>query len=194
MKLKRLKRTLSFLLILSIIMPFFPTGIMKAYAYDENEFRVDNVTLYKIYNRDRHMEERRILIRGKYLENAPVGIITSKGYKPLPRPTVNLDTILQFDLEEDEVGQTIRIGSVEINLDEGLMPTLSQVSRKVESNKGTLALKGNNFQQIDGSQISAYHEYMGNPIEIEANNFHGSNTEAQITGLAGDLEIGRAHV
>ncbi|WP_236913983.1 IPT/TIG domain-containing protein [Clostridium sp. Cult2] len=184
----KLKRTLSFLLILSIILPFFPLGMRKAYAYDEKGFRVNHVTLYKIYNRDRHMEERRILIRGRSLKDAPVGIITNKELKMLTRPTINTENILQFDLKEDEVGDTLVIGSAEIQLDEGLMPTLSQVSRKVESKNGTLALKGSNFDQIDGLNVKAYHEYMGNPIEIPYSHF-SNPTEAQINGLTGSLGL-----
>ena len=116
--LDRYKRTLSFLLILSIILPFVPMGIIKTYAYDENEFRVEHVTLYKIYNRDRHMEQMRILVRGTFLKDAHVSIITNEGAKPLPRPSINQETMLQFDLEEDEVGDILRIGSAEIKIDE----------------------------------------------------------------------------
>ncbi len=171
-----------------MILPLLPTGVIKAYAYDEKEFKVDAVTLYKIYDRNMNMSERRILIRGKFLKDAPVGIITNKGYKPLPRPTVNQETILQFDLKEDEVGDILRIGSVEIKLDEGLMPTLSQVSRKVESETGTLSLKGSNFNEINDDNIKAYHEHMGNPIPIPQSNFN-SPSEAQITGLTGNLGL-----
>ena len=160
--------------------------MMKAYAFEQDEFRVDHVTLYKIYNRDRHMEERRILIRGKYLKDAPVGIITSEGYKPLPRPTVNQETILQYDLKEDEVGDILRIGSVEIQLDEGLMPTLSQVSRKVESDEGVLTLKGSNLDAVSRGEVRAFYEHMGNPIELPSYEFNHP-TEISIGNITGAL-------
>ncbi|HSH35969.1 hypothetical protein, partial [Schnuerera sp.] len=130
----------------------------------------------------------RILVRGKFLKDAPVSIITNEGAKPLPRPSINQETMLQFDLEEDEVGDILRIGSAEIKIDEGLMPSLSQVSRKVESNTGTLALKGSNFDQIDGYDIKAYHEHMGNAIEIPFYNFTNP-TEVEIIGLTGNLGL-----
>lgn len=162
--------------------------MMKAYAFEQDEFRVDHVTLYKIYNRDRHMEERRILIRGKYLKDAPVGIITSEGYKPLPRPTVNQETILQYDLKEDEVGDILRIGSVEIQLDEGLMPTLSQVSRKVESDEGVLTLKGSNLDAVSRGEVRAFYEHMGNPIELPSYEFNHP-TEISIGNITGALGL-----
>ncbi len=35
-----------------------PMGVMKVYAYDESEFRVNSVTLYKVYDRDYNMEKK----------------------------------------------------------------------------------------------------------------------------------------
>ena len=87
-------------------------GIMKAYAYDENEFRVNSVTLYKVYDRDYNMEKRVLSIGGRSLKDAPVYIETNEGHKKLSRPNINEEHRLQYELKEDELGEFIEVGPV----------------------------------------------------------------------------------
>lgn len=183
----KLKKILSYILVISMILPLIPIGEIKAYAYDEKEFRIDSVTLYKIYDRNRQLTERRVLIRGKFLKDASVGIITNKQYKELTNRTINQDTILQFDLKGDEVGDTLVVGSAEITLNEGSMPTLTQVSRKVESGIGDLILKGTNFQNV-GSEVKVILDQGGATQDI-TNLISGSSEEVIITGITGALGI-----
>ena len=102
-----IKRAISLILIFALIIPLMPLGEIKAYAYDEDKFLVKSVTLYKIFDRNTNAEQMRILITGKYLKDASVGIITSTGFKALTNRINNEDTLLQFNLTGEEAGKQL---------------------------------------------------------------------------------------
>lgn len=185
----KIKRMIGLLLIFSMIVPLLSLGEMVAYAYDQKEFVVESVTLYKIYDRNRNMQQRRILITGKYLKDATVGIYTSEGYRALTNRINNEETLLQFNLTSDELGKQLRIGSINIDLDEDLMPTLTGISRKVENEHGTLVLEGTNLLNIAQERdIKAYYEQEGAYNRIEDYHFD-NNSSVSIQGLTGSLGL-----
>lgn len=184
-----IKRTISLILIFALLIPLIPFGEIRAFAYEEDKFLVKSVTLYKIFDRNRNMEQRRILITGKYLKDASVGIITSEGFKSLTNRINNEETLLQFNLTSDELGKKLRVGSVEIDLNEDKMPTLTGISRKVEEQHGTLILEGTNFSNINFEpNIKAYYEQEGAFNTIDSGNFT-DNSSASIYGLSGSLGL-----
>lgn len=147
---------------------------MISHAFDPTDFKVDSVTIYKIYNRNRNLETRRVLIMGSKIQDAPVGVIGGSGYTPLNNRTVNTSGVLQFDLTDDQLGNSIVIDSITIPLNEGDMPTLSGVTRQVQRDSdvadgGEIVLQGSNLEKIDtdidplnpGSDITAKYEYLG---------------------------------
>lgn len=184
-----IKRTISLILIFALLIPLVPLGEIRVYAYDEDKFLIKSVTLYKIFDRNRNMEQRRILIKGKYLKDATVGIDTSTGHKVLTNRINNEDTLLQFNLTSDEVGKKLIVGSVEIDLNEDKMPTLTGISRKVENQHGTLNIKGTNLLNIQSdNRINAYYEQEGAYNKIDSSNFI-DNENVAIPNLSGPLGL-----
>jgi len=163
-----------------------------ANAIDLSDFKVDSVTIYKIYNRNRNLETRRVLIIGSNIKDAEVGIIAAgTGYQPLTNRTTNSAGILQFDLTDDQLGNSIIIEGYEIPLDEANMPTISGVSRQVERDTaapdGEIVIKGSNLDQINNGSVTAKYE----PLVGGLNPFTGTTADgseykmANLTGALG---------
>lgn len=161
-------------------------------AIDSSNFKVDSVTIYKIYNRNRNLETRRVLIIGSNIEDAEVGIIAvGTGYQPLTNRTTNSSGILQFDLTDDQVGNSIMIEGYEIHLDEANMPTLSGVTRQIERDTaapdGEITFQGSNLDQINNGVTAKYE-----PLDGGLNDFTGTTTDGSkysMTNLTGALGL-----
>ncbi|WP_432406885.1 IPT/TIG domain-containing protein [Wukongibacter sp. M2B1] len=169
-----ISRTVALLIAILMVLSTVGWEDMISHAFDPSDFKVDSVTIYKIYNRNRNLETRRILIMGSNIQDAPVGVIGGAGYTPLNNRTVNTSGVIQFDLTDDQLGNSIVIDSITIPLNEGDMPTLSGVTRQVQrdadaADGGEIVLQGSNLEKIDtdidplnpGSDITAKYEYLG---------------------------------
>lgn len=179
----KFKKIISYILLISIILPLLPIGQLTVHAYDEDKYTITEVILYKIYDRNRQPIGRRLTINGKYLKDADVSMITNTGDIVLTNRERNTDTTLQFVLANDQVGSKIKVGSTEINLNEGSMPTLTQVSPEVKSGyDGELTLKGTNFTSIGNGEITAQ-IYKEGAIQDISYNFTSGNEEATITDI-----------
>lgn len=179
----KLKRQLSILLIITMILPILPIGQLTVHAYDEDKYTITEVILYKIYDKNRQPIGRRLTINGKYLKDADVSMVTNTGDIVLTNRERNTETTLQFILANDQVGSKIKVGSTEINLNEGSMPTLTQVSPEVKSGyDGQLTLKGTNFSSIDGENITAKIYKEGATQDISSD-FSSGNEEANIFNI-----------
>lgn len=82
------KRISTFLVFLFVFMSLVPLP-GSVTALDLNQYAVDSVTIFKVFDSNRNSESRRILITGRYLKDAAVGIITSTGYEPLGERITN---------------------------------------------------------------------------------------------------------
>lgn len=166
-----------------------------ANALDPDNFKVDSVTIYKIYNRNRNLETRRVLIYGSNIKNAEVGIQTSSGYQSLTSRTTNSEGILQFDLDDDQLGSLLVIEGYKIALNEENMPTLSGVTRRVERNSadsdGEIVLQGSNLDKIgtgdSGVEIIGKYEHLGAETIFE--NKALENGLYKKSNLTGDLGL-----
>lgn len=139
-----------------------PDKNQSAYAFDPDNYNVETVTIFKVYDANRYLEERRVLITGHYLKDATVGIITSSGYEELGNRINNTEGLLQFVLDEEQVGSSLVIEGLAIAINEGEMPTLTGVNRKVSVGTDDLYLTGTNLTQVrDIDTISAGYEHEG---------------------------------
>ncbi len=169
---RKIRSIWSFILIASLLFGVFPWTSFEAHAFDPENFKVDQVTIYKIYDRNRNLELRRVLLTGTNLQNAEVGIITSTGYQRLTNRVINSQGILQFELTEDQLGNSVMIEGITIPINEGEMPVLTGVTRTVRLNKDDLVLEGNNLTKIKtDSTISAKYEHEGNAVEFNKSLF-----------------------
>ncbi len=184
-----------FSICMALLMFLSMTGLenIVAHAINPDDFKVDSVTIYKIYNRNRNLETRRVLIIGSSIKDAEVGIVAAgTGYHPLTNRTVNSESILQFDLSSDQLGNSIMIEGIEIPLNEANMPTLSGVTRQVERGaatpSGKIVLQGSNFNEI-GSAVTAKYE----PLDGGLNSFNGTSSaggdEYTASSLTGGLGL-----
>lgn len=184
---RKFRKLLSILLITAILLPWIPIGEIKAYAYDEERYLVEQVILYKIYDKNRQPTKRVLTINGKYLKDASVSMVTNTGNVILTNRDQNSETTLQFTLTGDQVGSEVKIGSTTIELNEGSMPTLTQVSPEVKSGTdGNLILKGTNFSKV-GGEVKAEVYKEGATKDI-SNDFNMGDEEANIIGI--DLALG----
>lgn len=156
-------------------------------AFDPDQYRVDSITIFKVYNSERQMEERKILITGSYLKDAAVGIITSSGYQELKGRINNTEGLLQFNITQDQTGDSLLIEGKSISINEGAMPCLTRVSRKVKVSAGDLVLTGTNLQAIrDNPDITAGYEHEGAYIQMDKSCFD-NDSEVTIINPTGAL-------
>ncbi|NLM44713.1 MAG: hypothetical protein GX201_12005 [Clostridiales bacterium] len=168
----KIKRKAAILLALIMILNTLPIGVWQVHAFDPDNFKIDSVTIYKIYDSNRNIEQRRLLITGAYLKDAEVGIITSTGFHRLTKRTVNTEGILQFDIDSDQLGSSVLIEGFSIELNEDKMPTLIGVNRRVKEGVEDLIIQGTKLANIDGYTIKAGYEHDGayTPIEVTTTN------------------------
>lgn len=160
-----------------------------AYAFDPDNFRVETVTIFKVYDTNRYLEERRVLITGRYLKDAAVGIITSSGYEELENRINNTEGLLQFVLDEDQVGSSLVIEGLAITINEGSMPTLTGVNRKVRIGVENLNLTGTNLTQVrDNDAITAGYEHEGAYTSMDSTLFT-STSNVTIPTPSGSLGL-----
>ncbi|SHI52811.1 IPT/TIG domain-containing protein [Lutispora thermophila] len=166
----KMKRKAAILLAFIMIFNMLPISVLQVHAYDPSNFRIETVTIYKIYDSNRNIEQRKLLITGSYLKDAAVGILTyANAYSPLTKRTVNTEGILQFDLENDQLGNEVVVEGVHIQLNENQMPTLTGVNRRVKEGKEELIIQGTNLNNIGGStNITAGYEHDGAYTPISA--------------------------
>jgi len=141
---------------------FAPPGGNAVYAFDPDNYRVDSLTVFKVYDSDRNAVSRRILISGAYLKDASVGIITGIGYEELSDRITNTEGMLQFNIGADQIGNQLVIEGFSIAINEESMPTLTSVNRKVVLGESDLVIDGTNLKQVNlNASISAGYEHEG---------------------------------
>lgn len=187
---KVLQTYIPLIIALIIIFSVFPWEYMKVHGFDPGRYYVDSVTLFKIYDRNRNPEQIRVLITGKYLKDAEVGIITSEGYQQFRNRTVNSEGLLQFDIAANQVGQKLKVDDIDIILDEQLMPTLTGVNRKVKIGEEELVIQGTNLKNINEEpSITASYEHQGSKIFIDSSVFKDADKSASFKPTGGALGL-----
>lgn len=163
-KMTKIKKLLSILLIISITLPIIPMGELKAYAFDQEKFKVEEVTLIRNYDRDQNSLSAIISIRGEYLKDASVRIFTNKGgFKDLPPSSrdINDDNILQYRLSAEDIGSKLYVGNKEISLNEENMPNITSITTKKVEEGSQLKLQGTNLNQIYSGNIKVFLDRQG---------------------------------
>jgi len=187
-KRKIFKSYVSLIIVIIMIFGIVPWENIEVHGYDTDKYYVESVTLFKIYDRNRNPEQVRVLVTGNYLKDAEVGIITSTGYTRFQNRTVNSDGLLQFDIAANQVGKKLRVGSIEIDLDEEKMPTLTGSNRKIKLGVDDLSIQGTNFINIKNEdKITAGYEHNGAYTAIDSQVFSSNNINFKPT--AGSLGL-----
>lgn len=183
-------------LIVLMLASLIPWQFINVHA-DESDYVVYSVTLFKTFDSNRQIELLRVMITGKNLADVPVGIITSSGYADLGNRTHNTESLLQFDLNSDQLGSSIRVGGTEIPLNQLNMPTVTGTNKKVSIGHDDLRIQGTNLNQINADStthpnpaVTIGYEHNGayTPVELSALHITGS-TEATIDTPSGELGL-----
>ncbi len=185
----RQKSRFSIFLVIIMLINMLPVEQLN--AFDANQYTVESITIFKIYDSNRNPEVSRLLITGTYLKDAEVGMITSTGYYPLARRTVNTEGILQFDINDNQLGNSILIEGYPITVDEEKMPTLTGISRKVKESEGTINMKGTNLRNlgVPSNNIVASYERQGQRTPIPGSYFIDAGDEVSISNPTGALGL-----
>ncbi|WP_432662541.1 IPT/TIG domain-containing protein [Wukongibacter baidiensis] len=185
-----ISRTVALLIAILMVLSTAGWEDMVAHAFDAANYTITSVEIYKVYDKDRNLEIRRIVIRGTHIDNADVFMDTGTGLEPLTNRTINTSNILQFELTDDQLGREITIGAARITLDEANMPTLSSVTRQVNRNKlkadgGEIVLEGSNLGTIGGTVTAKY----GHSIAVNNMTLVANPPEYTMENLTGELGL-----
>lgn len=152
-----------------------------------SDFNVTEVKVFKEYDRNRNMQKRTIAIRGAGLEDVDVAIETTGGYVPLENPDMQDYALVQFEIEEEQVGRVILVEGIPIQINEDEMPTITSVNRSVveDDPDDSLVIKGTDLENIgktiDSFKVSAeyrYKESKGSSFTYDDNTSTEENTIA----------------
>ncbi|RKD22005.1 IPT/TIG domain-containing protein [Caminicella sporogenes DSM 14501] len=184
------KRILAVVVSLIMIFTGLPLSDILAYGFDSQNFKVDKVEIYKVYDRNRNPKSMILSIRGVNLKDAQIFINTDVGaYIPLTDRQINEEYLLQFGLNENQIGKTILIGNVSIEINEGEMPTLSGITRTVERGKDDLVISGANLDKIkDNDEINARYG-KGSSQTYFAPSYFNDSSQVTIPKPTGELGL-----
>ncbi|HHY71365.1 MAG TPA: hypothetical protein GX519_06945, partial [Thermoanaerobacterales bacterium] len=152
---RKLKKILSAALIVIMLFSSIPGGLKLACGYDKDTFVVTEIVIGKKHDSNRFTTGMSISIKGRELEGAPVFLGIGQGYQQLRSPKINTYGLLYFEFTKPEDWdklkniKSIMVGNASISIgDRGAMPTITDVTPKVNRQTGTLFIKGTNFDLI----------------------------------------------
>lgn len=145
-----IKRVVSFVLVFMMAFGMMPWGNITSYAYDETRYYVDQITITKIYEKGGYsVKQTKVTVEGAYLQGASVGTMTITGYNEFTNRTMNSDSVLEFIVEGNIVGDAIRVGSTKIDIDINSIPALSNIDkRNVVAGEEKIVLTGPNLKKL----------------------------------------------
>ncbi|MEW6621815.1 MAG: IPT/TIG domain-containing protein [Bacillota bacterium] len=146
---KTINKVTAYLLVFTLLLNLFPVGFNRVNAFDPAAYKVTDIIMGKTYDRNRNLSKMYITVLGEYLADAEIGIINyAGGFVDLaPYRKVNLNGVQQFELDEGIMGQHLRIGTKTIPIDEGSMPTMTGITRRVALGD-TLVITGSNLRSV----------------------------------------------
>lgn len=175
----KFKKVLIYIIIIAMIIPLIPIGEIKSFAFEGDNFKVDDVRLIRNYDKDGNSKTATLSILGEYLKDAPILIYKNDGgFIELPGSSrqINRENILQFKLKPDEIGKELYINNKKILLEEETMPNIATVNTKKVEENGRLKLQATNLQAIFNRDIKVYLDREGE-TEI-TDKFNTSGEEA----------------
>lgn len=183
---KRFKKILSIILLVSIIMPLIPIGEIVALA--DGEIRIEEVRVFKDFDKDQNITKRGITIIGSNMNGAEVQIITRSGIIKLGIATSA--AVQSFEIKDHSVESAItgvNIGAAIIDLDEGTMPNISLngVAPRNLLYNGTLTLSGDNLDKVGTGGITAK-LISGTNIQDISNKFGTDRSKATLVNVTGN--------
>lgn len=182
---KKLNKSLAWIMILILGISLLPSEYV--YGYEPLNYSISTITIGRTYDRNRILNNMYITITGKFLKDASVGIITyGEGYVSLGTPEVNSEGILQFEVEEEQLGEYLSIEGITIPINEANMPNLTEITRNIKIGTDDLVIKGTRLDNVDGTSITAKY---GNGNSYTTLGAFDNSTEVTITNPTGELGL-----
>ncbi|GAQ25736.1 IPT/TIG domain-containing protein [Tepidanaerobacter syntrophicus] len=150
---------LAILILFSMVVPH---NAELAYGYDKDTYAVSEIVIGKEHDSNRLTTGMSLSIKGSELEGAPVFIEYGSKFEQLKGPKINTYGLLYFEFTKPEDWEKLKniksivVGNASIPIgDKGAMPTITDVTPKVNKDMGTLYIKGTNFDLItDTAEIT----------------------------------------
>ncbi|TCO78759.1 IPT/TIG domain-containing protein [Marinisporobacter balticus] len=177
-----LKKCMVFCIIFAMVFGMMPWEDITVYAFDPANFKVDSVSILRVYDRNRIAEKKILTVEGMNLKDAETGMMTyTDGYVSLtPHRTVNSEGVLQFELVDGQFGNEVKIEGISIPIDEASMPILTGVNRVVKMGSEDLVLQGSNLENIknDVKITAKYQHDEGGAVDFDKNKFTEDTTDS----------------
>lgn len=174
-----------------ILLSGLPIGEIVAWAEGEIEPIFESIVVNKIF-RDLYGAERySILITGDNfiidnVNRVEVGIMGEDGIVKAFNPTYTSKTMVQYELEPDQISGDLYINGKKVDISEGEIPYITNktpTTGMVDSaGDGKIILEGSGFQNLSAT-LKAY--LFQGTTSYEIPNTEGSNTELTSTALKG---------
>lgn len=148
---RRLKKILSILIIMTIILPLLPINELKAIG--QSAFTVDSITVFRTFQDFTSPGEFGVNIRGEGLSKVTIGYFLDIGeFVPLTNPGPGSDDYFrQYKIPAGTVISKIAVGNKEFIINETNMPKIESVDpRQIDLNDEDpkLKIKGRNFSHF----------------------------------------------
>ena len=179
-----------------ILLSGLPIGDMVAWAEGEIEPIFESIVVNKIF-RDLYGAERySILITGDNfiidnINQVEVGIMGEDGIVKAFNPTYTSKTMVQYELEPDQISGDLYINGEKIDISEGDIPYITNktpTTGMVDSaGDGKITLEGSGFQNLSNT-IKAY--LFQGTTAYKISNTEENNTKLTSEILKGKLEFG----
>lgn len=163
-----MKRIVSFILAVAMIIGALPVGEMVAWAEDEpilKPFTFDSITVIKVFRDLYGPEKYSITITGsnflteKDVIRFDVGIMGDDGTIKAFTPIYKSNALLQYELKPEEISGNLYIDGKEVDIAEGEMPSITNKTPTtgIVDNTGDAEIKliGSGFNNIDEKGITA---------------------------------------
>lgn len=142
---------------LTFIMAFTMIPWTNINARAADGIKVSEICIQKTFNENLQIAEWVLRINGSNLSNVDAAFLDGANVYVLKNPAVDLGgTVLQFNLEENKIGDILYIGGYNFNVGVSTMPGLKDISPRVQNgaaegdhpNEGDLQIVGERFSII----------------------------------------------
>ncbi|QEK13260.1 cell surface receptor IPT/TIG domain-containing protein [Crassaminicella thermophila] len=160
---KLLEKCTIFFVVFAMVFGMMPWNDITALAaYDPDKYYIDHMAITKIYDDGGYIvKQTKLTIKGRYLQGIEVSTFTSTGTVVLKNPIVNFDTVQEFVVDGDIVGNSINVGNISIPIEQDELPTLLGIDkRSVKIGYDDINITGSNLGKIytNPQEYSAYYQ------------------------------------
>ncbi|PAB55943.1 IPT/TIG domain-containing protein [Anaeromicrobium sediminis] len=189
---QRLKRAGAIAMAFVLIFLSIPISSYKVWAADG--YYITDMYITKTYEEGTYtVDKTKVTFVGNNLIGVDFGTVTSSGYVPFTNNTHSSNTVQEFIIDGDIIGDKIQVGTVFINTGLSDLPTILGVNSRMLTmgdSADDLIISGNNLDKIkNDSGYKIYYENSKGKTQLNNNDFNNSSsvtiTNDKLVGQAG---------